>query len=145
MSLNLSHRLVKFGKRAGRIKTDEFNRWEKEFLVYLAEYNELRPVLLEGYDARKHSIQLEMFVYLNKDKYFAKVKGGFKRISARSGDVSNMIKTSEDQIFSWLGLDDSLVSRIIAEKIPTDDAGTMVFRITLVEIPELFEVQAQSI
>lgn len=145
MTLNHSHRLVKFGKRAGRIKTEDFANWEKEFSYWLREYSDLKTHLVAGYDERKHSIQFEMYVYLNDSKYFTKPQKGFRRISKQSGDISNMIKTAEDQVFRWLEIDDSQVTKLISEKIPTNDDGTMVFRISLINRPELFVVPTESI
>jgi Holliday junction resolvase RusA-like endonuclease len=146
MTLNHSHRIVKFGKRAARIKTDDFSSWEKEFAYWLQEYSDLKTHFQAGYVEKKHSICLEMFVYLNDKKFFTKPKNksDFSRISKNSGDISNMIKTSEDQIFRWLGVDDSQVTRVIAEKIPTNSKDpTMVFRVSLQRRPESFLVSPQ--
>jgi hypothetical protein len=146
MTLNHSHRLVKFGKRTGRIKTDDFALWEKEFVYWLQEHSDLKTLFQASYVDKKHSICLEMFVYLNEKKFFTKPKNksDFPRISQNSGDISNMIKTSEDQIFRWLEIDDSQVTKIIAEKIPTNSKNaTMVFRISLQRRPESFLVSPQ--
>lgn len=143
LSLNQSHRLVKFGNRASRIKTNEFVQWEKEFNDWLLEYSDLKTHLNYNYDDRKHAVQLEMYIYLNEEKFFTKPKNkkDFRRISQKSGDVSNMIKTSEDQIFRWLGIDDSQNTSVHCHKIPTNGEPTMVFQISLIPIPELFLVQ----
>jgi len=147
VSLNDTHRLVKFGKRASRIKTTEFVAWENEFLHHLKQYDSLKLHLLENYRDDMNCFTLEVFLYLNNEKYFAKPKSkkANKTISKRSKDVSNCIKPAEDQIFRWLGIDDSQVSRIIAEKIPTNHDCTMVFRISLVKFPELFLVSVESV
>jgi Holliday junction resolvase RusA-like endonuclease len=87
-----------------------------------------------------------MFVYLPEAKFFTKPKNknDFRRISKNSGDISNMIKTAEDQIFRWLEIDDSQVSRVVAEKIPTNAESTMIFRVSLLNQPQLFLVPAES-
>jgi Holliday junction resolvase RusA-like endonuclease len=146
-SLNQSHRLVKFGKRASRIKTSEFIEWEKDFSSFLGDYSDIKQHLLEKYNDAHHGFMLEIFLYINSDSFFSKpkTKKDHKRISKRSKDVSNCVKTSEDQIFRWLGIDDSQVTKIIAEKIPTNSESTMVFRISLVKFPELFVVQPEQV
>lgn len=147
LSLNDTHRLVRFGDRASRIKTEGFIRWEKDFLLYLLKYKTEKDFLINNYNEKTHGIMLEVFLYINESKYFAlpKTKKDTKRISKKSKDTSNCIKPAEDQIFRWLGIDDSQVTKIIAEKIPTNDQCTMVFRISLVKFPELFVVSAESI
>jgi len=140
ISLNHSHRLVRFGKRISRIKTEAAKDFESEFLFHLQEYNGLRHHIIDGYDPRKHSIELEAYFYMNEGEYFTKPKKGFKTINKRCMDLDNMIKVANDQIFNWLGIDDSQVTKITAQKIPTNDEATMVFRISLASIPELFVI-----
>lgn len=145
ISLNHSHRIVRFGKRPARIKTEAAKQFEEEFSYYLSEYESLKPHILDAYDPRKHSIELEAYFYLNESEYFTKPKKGFKTINKRCMDLDNMLKVSGDQIFGWLGIDDSQVTKIMAQKIPTNDDATMVFRISLIPIPELFVVSATEV
>ena len=51
-----------------------------------------------------------------------------------------MIKVSNDLVFKWLDIDDSQITKLSAEKIPTNDDYTIVFRISLIRFPELFLV-----
>lgn len=147
MSLNQSHRLVKFGGKSGRIKTEKFIKWEKEFNVHLSYFNDQKIVMLDYYSKYKHAIKLEMFVYINEKKFFTRPKNKkeSKTINKRSGDSSNMIKTSEDQIFNWLGIDDSQVCNIETWKIPTNDEGVMVFRVSIINFPEMLLVEADHL
>lgn len=145
ISLNKSHRIVKFGKRPARIKTEEAKLFEEEFSYYLSQYEDLKPHLLSTYDERKHSIELEAFFYLNEDEYFTKPKKGFKTINKRCMDLDNMLKVANDQIFKWIGIDDSQLTKLHSQKIPTNDQATMVFRISLIPIPELFVVQPTEV
>lgn len=145
ISVNASHRIVKFGKRASRIKTEKAMIFERDFRAYLQEYLPLKDHILENYDPRMLSIQVEAFFYINESDFFTKPKKSFKTVSQKSMDLDNMIKVSFDQIFKWIEIDDSQVTKIITEKIPTNAEATMVFRISLVKFPELFVVQPESI
>lgn len=140
MSLNHTHRIVKFGKRASRIKKTEFVAWEKEFLFHLNKLNDKRTELLKYYNETKHSLILELFFYLPKEKFYTKKN----TISKKSGDISNMVKTTEDQIFNWLGIDDSQVQKLVVEKIPTGEKPQIQVMISLTGYPELFLIQPQS-
>ena len=140
MSLNHTHRIVKFGKRASRIKTTEFVAWEKEFLSHLNKLNDKRTELIKYYNETKHSLILELFFYLPREKFYTKKN----TISKKSGDISNMVKTTEDQIFNWLGIDDSQVQKLVVEKIPTDEKPQIQVMISLTGYPELFLIQPQS-
>jgi Holliday junction resolvase RusA-like endonuclease len=145
ISVNASHRIVKFGKRASRIKTEKAVQFEQEFGYHLVQYNELKAHILDVYDPRMFSILVEAYFYMNEQDFFTKPKKGFKTVSQKSMDLDNMLKVSFDQIFRWMEIDDSQVTKIIAEKIPTNSEPTMVFRISLVKFPELFVVQTESI
>lgn len=140
ISLNHSHRLVKIGNRASRIKTNEAKNFEKEFAAHLAQYNDLRSHLLQSYNENRHCLEMECFFYLNYKEFFTAPKKSGKTISKKSLDLDNIIKAASDQVYNWLGIDDSQVVRIIAEKVPTNHQATMVFRISLIQHPELFVV-----
>jgi hypothetical protein len=145
ISVNASHRIVKFGKRASRIKTEKAILFEQEFAFHLLQYNELKGHIFDVYDPRMFSIQMEAFFYLNDKDFFTKPKKGFKTVSQKSMDLDNMLKVSFDQIFRWMEIDDSQVTKIITEKIPTNAEPTMVFRLSLVKFPELFVIQTESV
>jgi hypothetical protein len=145
ISLNTSHRVVRFGKRLARVKTNETRKFEELFTGYLNDYGGLKASLLDTYNPQMNSFSVEVFFYLNEKEYFTKAKKGLKTISKRSMDLDNMIKVGMDQTFQWLGVDDSQVTKILAEKIPTNEEPTMVFRISLVRFPELFVVQPESV
>jgi hypothetical protein len=145
ISVNASHRIVKFGKRASRIKTEKAVLFEQEFGFHLLQYSELKSHILDVYDPRKFSILVEAYFYINDGDFFTKPKKGFKTVSQKSMDLDNMIKVSFDQIFRWIEIDDSQVTKIVTEKIPTNSETTMVFRISLVKFPELFVVQPESV
>jgi Holliday junction resolvase RusA-like endonuclease len=140
ISLNQSHRIARFGNRPTRIKTKDMISWEAEFAYLLSSANEQRKEFLANYDEKKHSFYIEIYFYIKEDKFITKKK----TISQKSGDLSNMIKTSEDQVFRWLGIDDSQVTKIVVEKIPTKDSPQIVFMISLLGYPELFSVLPQS-
>jgi len=145
ISVNASHRIVKFGKRASRIKTEKAVLFEQEFSFHLSQYNELKSHIFDIYDPRKFSILVEAYFYINEKDFFTKPKKGLKTVSQKSMDLDNMLKVSFDQIFRWMEIDDSQVTKIIAEKIPTNAEPTMVFRLSLVKFPELFVVPIESV
>lgn len=123
-----------------RIKTKETSAFESEFLAHLSQYNNLRDHIHEQYDPTKHAIEMECYFYLNDKEYFTLPKKGNRTISKKSMDIDNMIKVASDQIYAWLGIDDSQVIKLSAEKIPTNDLPTMVFRISLIRAPDTFAV-----
>ena len=123
-----------------RIKTKEAIEFEKFFNSYLLQYNELKEHLRSFYREDFHSIELECYFYLPEKDYFTHPKKGNKTISKRSMDIDNMIKVSNDLVFKWLDIDDSQITKLSAEKIPTNDDYTIVFRISLIRFPELFLV-----
>ncbi len=140
ISLNHSHRNVKMGKRLVRVKTKEAVMFETEFAAHLSQLSELKNHIHESYTATKHSIEMECYFYLNDKSYFTLPKKGERTISKKSMDIDNMIKVGNDQIFKWLEIDDSQVTKLTAEKIPTNAQDTMVFRISLVRYPDTFVV-----
>lgn len=137
MTLNHSHRLVKIGGRASRIKTPAFKAWESKFLCHLREFEDIKFDLTSAFDERKHSIELEMIFYIKHDRFMTLPKNGFKRISKTSGDLSNMIKTSEDQVFNWLDINDAMVTRLITEKVATMGEDSMFIRVRVIPIPDV--------
>lgn len=142
ISLNTSHRNVRFGNRLARIKKKQTLDWENEFKKWLSEYNDLKPSLLKDYDEFRHCFHVEAFYYLNDKEFFTQPRKNKKRISKVSIDLDNMIKCSLDQIFGWLEINDSQVQKVTAEKRPTNDQATMVFQISLSSIPEVFLTQS---
>lgn len=137
---NHSHRLVRFGRSIARVKTGKTRDFESEFAAHLSKYNDEKDHLLSGYNPKTHSIQVEAFYYINEKKFFTHPKTGTKTISKKSVDLDNMLKCSFDQIFRWASIDDSQICKIIAEKVPTNDDDTMVFRISLLKFPEIFVI-----
>jgi Holliday junction resolvase RusA-like endonuclease len=123
-----------------RVKTKDALAFEAEFLAHLSQYNNLRQHIYDSYNPNKHGIEEEIFFYLNDKEYFTLPKKGLRTISKVSIDLDNMIKVANDQVFRWLGIDDSQVVKIHTEKIPTNAQATMVFRISLIPFPELFVV-----
>lgn len=145
ISPNNAYKIVKFGKHASRVKTDDTKMYERDFVAYLNQYAQSKDLFVSKHDERSHSIQVEAFYYLNSENYFTKPKKGFRSINKRSGDLDNMLKLSFDALFRWVGIDDSQVTKIITEKIPTNDIGTMVFRLTLVKHPEMLVVNHEAL
>lgn len=143
ITLNHSHGYGN-GRRFKKPKTIKF---EKEFNYYLASLGRLRKHIADNYNEYRYAIKIESFFYINEKSYFAKPKNKSvtKTISKTSIDLDNMQKSVNDLIFKWLDINDSQIVESISHKIPTDDLGTMVFRVTLVNYPELFLVSAQAL
>jgi hypothetical protein len=123
-----------------RVKTDSSRAFEYEFNIYLRDYDDLKKAFLTVYNPVVHSISVEGFFYMNEDDFFTKKLS----INKRSGDLDNWSKMPLDIIFKWLGIDDSQVCKIEKYKIPTNDSGTMVFRISLDSYPSTFQVPLTS-
>jgi len=147
ISLNHSHQTMARNGRVFRFKKASTKQYEDEFNYYIQSGNEQRDIFFEKYNPEIFSIKIESFFYINESKYFAKPKNkkSGKTISKRSMDVDNISKIANDLIFKWIGIDDSQITCSICEKIPTNDEGSMVFRISLVRFPELFLVSPESI
>lgn len=123
-----------FKGRLMRVKTDASRAFEFEFNLYLKDYNDLKKAFLSSYNPAIHSLSIESFFYINEDDFFTKKLS----INKRSGDLDNWLKMPLDIISKWLGIDDSQICKIEKYKIPTNDSGTMVFRISLDFYPTVF-------
>lgn len=137
ISLNTSHRNIVRGKRFMRIKTEKTSLWEREFQQYLGMISNYRDDFLKEYDPKRKAIQIDIFFYLNKSVYFT--KSG--TISKTGKDLDNLIKVGNDQVFKWLGIDDSQVIKLSAEKIPTVNEPSIFYQISLISYPATFSGQ----
>lgn len=137
ISLNHSHRNIIKGKRLMRIKTEKTSRWESDFQACLSSINKYRDEFLKDYDPKKKAVQLDIFFYLNRDSFFT--KSG--TINQRGKDLDNLIKVGNDQVFKWLGIDDSQLVKMSAEKIPTINEPSIFYQISLISYPATFSGQ----
>lgn len=64
-------------------------------------------LFVDTYNTGKYDIQVESVHYFNYKRFY-------------EVDVSNLIKSYEDCIVKFIGIDDSRTTRYIVEKIPTD-------------------------
>jgi Holliday junction resolvase RusA-like endonuclease len=71
---------------------------------------------MEEFDKSKHAVHVEYVFYLEASKYLT--KSG--RISLRCLDVDNGIKQAQDNLFRFLQIDDGLVTKVTATKVPSD-------------------------
>lgn len=118
ISVNKMHTSVK-----GRIiKTSAARSFEFQFNHYLAEFSQQAILFVENFNEQEHSINVEMIFYINRVDYFN--KQGL--INKRCLDVDNNIKTVQDQVFRFLSIDDALVTRVTAVKVPSDKDATEV-------------------
>lgn len=135
-----------FGKKRF-FKNKKTMTFERDFNMYLSQLGRLRKHINDHYNQYIHAIKIESYFYINEKKFFAQPKNMRvdKTISKKSLDIDNTPKKVNDLIFRWLGIDDSQIVNTVNWKIPTNDLGTMVFVISLVKFPALFEVPHQSL
>jgi Holliday junction resolvase RusA-like endonuclease len=146
-SLNNSHQSFVGRSSSGKLrvfrnKKTTTRSYEDEFRAHIAEYADLFADFVSTFDDRKHAIKIEAYFYFNEKEFFAKPKkkSDTKRISKSCADLDNILKLNFDLIFEALKINDASIVNIEAWKVPTNDAGTMVFRLTHVPFPEMFVV-----
>lgn len=111
MSINKMYRSYQ-----GRsIKSAEARQWEAEFNHHLAEYAHEALFFLQSFDEEEHALDVEIIFYLLESDYIT--KGG--RMNKRVLDVDNGIKSSLDQIFRFMNIDDGLIKSVKATKLPS--------------------------
>lgn len=120
-----------------RIKTEKTAQWEKDFQSCLYAINKYKDEFLKEYDPKKKAIQLDVYFYLNRDSFFT----GSGTINKRGKDLDNLLKVGNDQIFKWLGIDDSQLVKLSAEKIPTINEASIFYQISLISFPATFSGQ----
>lgn len=69
-----------------------------------------------NYDKTTHALEVEVYFYLSN----LLTKAKEKTVSDNSGDLDNFLKISIDSVFECLGLNDSQVCKITAQKMESD-------------------------
>jgi Holliday junction resolvase RusA-like endonuclease len=94
----------------GVAKSDNYRIFEAEFEIKMAKYKGALEEILERFDPASHCIYLEFKFYFD-----CQTKAG--RLHKRAGDLTNMIKSTEDALFNYIGLDDAFVTEFKGYKI----------------------------
>lgn len=109
----------------------------------IAQMNVNRGVFEEfvkAYDRTQACIHVDAYFYVPKDDFFTKAKSKKNprsHISRTSLDLDNCLKTAFDVMFGWMGIDDSNVAFINAQKIPTTGDWSMIFKLSIAPFPQL--------
>ena len=97
-----------------RFKPKEVVAWEKEADLLISNYRDLMTSFKNNYDETKHVLRVDYVFHIESNKLFTK-KGV---VSKRSGDTDNLIKPINDKIFGQLKIDDAMVYKVSALKVP---------------------------
>lgn len=100
------------GKRASLIKTSKCRAFELKLAFELKRYFHLKGIFLKDFDKSTHSIVLFWRFYFPKKEIITKTGV----IKERRWDNDNLVKVPRDVFFSWLGIDDALVTDSIISK-----------------------------
>jgi len=111
VSLNQSAKITTMGKFARKYKTDKTKQFESNISSQLRKFKNDINKFNKTYDK-------DNFYIISDYRFFMPVlvKDG-SRISKRSGDLSNLVKVLEDQIFKQLHADDSEVASLNIIKV----------------------------
>jgi Holliday junction resolvase RusA-like endonuclease len=115
----LSVNQMKTQARGKIIKSAACKVFEFEFNHYLAEFSQQAILFVENFNEAEHSINVDYIFYLKRDEFFNQKD----LLNKRCLDVDNAIKVVQDQVFRFLGVEDGLVTRITATKVPSDQTS----------------------
>ena len=102
--------------RGRTIKSAEGRKFETDFNNYLAEFATHAIDFLNMFDPSADAVHVEVVCYIQHCDFFT--KGG--KIHKRCLDVDNALKSTVDQVFRFIGLDDALITRISCSKVPSE-------------------------
>lgn len=131
LSLNHSHISL---RRGGRIKTNLTRDYEQEFCQHLMEYSAEISEFLKTFDPRTQAIYADYKFYIPVEKFYTK-----KGLLNLKGDTDNLIKVTQDNIFSRI-INDGHVVAFSAARLPTRKDAHIVVEIDTIPIPEVDDV-----
>lgn len=141
ISTNASHK-IKFAPR-GRVfrgKKNETVAFERSMMAYMTVIRDAFKEFVKSYDRTQACIHVDAYFYVPIDDFFTKSKSKKnprRHISRTSLDLDNCLKTAFDVMFRFMGIDDSNVAFINAQKIPTDGEWRMIFKLSIAPFPAL--------
>ena len=110
VSVNHSHG---FG-RGFKYRLPKTVKFEKEIKSQLNQYKEELNELHKFFDPHLHFIRACYRIYVPKAQFKTKEKN--PKISRRSKDIDNMLKTLQDSVFKFINIDDTFVCDLEAYK-----------------------------
>lgn len=102
------------------IKSAEGRQFEATFNHFLAEFSSHAIDFMRYFNPDTDALHVDVICYIAKEDFFT--KSG--KIHKRCLDVDNALKSVLDQVFDFIDLDDSLVTRVTSSKIPSDADST---------------------
>jgi hypothetical protein len=137
LSVNAKFTINRFNRRI--VKSTSANRFEKEVDSYLCRYAKSMQEFLHKFDKSRHSLNLEVVLYVPKKEFFT-VKG---HVSSTCIDASNALKMLEDITYKRLGVNDALNTKVSSEKRPYDGESWVTFMvITIIDKPKVDPLDA---
>lgn len=118
--------------RGRMIKSAQARVYEREFKLLLNKFSKEITAFFSMFDDEKHALDAEFYFYFPEEELLT--KNG--HIKERRHDLDNMLKSTIDNLFSSLPVDDALVCSMFARKIPSDKHMIAV-TLTRVDIPEI--------
>jgi Holliday junction resolvase RusA-like endonuclease len=104
--------------RGRSIKSKEARDFEVKFNSYLAEFSQAAIIFMENFDPNIHAIHMQLR-FFTKD--FTNKSGS---INLTKGDLDNYNKITLDQVFSFLDINDALVTNIHSTKLASNVDAT---------------------
>lgn len=123
LSANAALRAVSRGGRVWIISSDAKRKNEINFNRELGKFKSELMEFKSEFDEYLNHIHASFYFYIPSDfgsKRFYTRKGKKVKISSRSGDLDNFLKSTIDSIFKYIGINDSYITRIECEKIPSN-------------------------
>lgn len=129
LSVNHAYFNVKRGKRILRILNDDAKILRDKIHERLRNKQVRKQLKLmrDSFIREKHKLEIEIVHKVPVDKFYT--KEGY--ISRHSGDIDNILKllidfTLNPKYPDALGIDDTFVSKILVEKIPTENISNSI-------------------
>ncbi len=130
--MNNAYTISSRGNRIRRFPSRTYSKLKNKINVQLESQIDLLEKFNNYYDIDKHYLTVDWIFYY---PIFTKSKKN-KRVSKVSGDTSNIIKVSEDILFSKLDADDSQVVSVSSTKVDSKEVKTKV----IINIKELSNI-----
>lgn len=124
--------------RNGRsFKNKQFKDFENTIIQEISLHQKEISQFLRQYDPKKHFFSCNYQFLIPIGEFFS--KSG--QIRKRRNDIDNFIKHYQDTLFKVLGVDDSSILDIYAQKLPSNGFHQIK---TIIELGELIEISKQG-
>jgi Holliday junction resolvase RusA-like endonuclease len=112
------------------IKSHAARVFEREFAQRMTRYCDKVLQFKKSFSEDSHALALELRFFLPWDELMT--KSG--RLQKRTNDVDNMQKITIDSFFKYLGVDDSFITLVTSQKIPSTFTETEIL-LSIVDKP----------